>query len=74
MLSAIGFTAHHLVVLSQFFPMEYALFFSLMVGIGGAFWSWLYQRHHTLLGPWFSHMIVDFAIFFIGYRLLFASS
>lgn len=73
-IAAIGFTGHHVVVLSQFFPMGFALFFSAMVGVGGAFWSWLYQRNQTLLGPWFSHMIVDFAIFFIGYRLLFAGS
>lgn len=71
-LAAIGFAAHHLVVTSQFFPFAFALFLSICVGIGGAYWSWLYERHRTLLGPWFGHMIVDFAIFWTGYQLLFA--
>jgi uncharacterized protein len=71
LLAAAGFAAHHLVVTSQFFPFGFALFLSVSVGIGGAYWTWLYQRHRTLLGPWFGHMIVDFAIFWIGYQLLF---
>lgn len=70
-IAALGFAAHHLVVTSQFFPFAVALFLSSGVAIGGAVWSWLYQRHRTLLGPWFSHMIVDFAIFWTGYQLLF---
>lgn len=71
-IAATGFAAHHLVVTSQFFPFGLALFLSVSVGIGGAFWSWQYQRHRTLLGPWFGHMIVDFGIFWVGYGLLFS--
>lgn len=70
-IAAIGFASHHLVITSQFFPFGFAVFLSTFVGIGGAFWSWLYQKTGTLWGPWFSHMLVDFAIFYLGYRLLF---
>lgn len=71
-IAAVGFLAHHIVVTSQFFPLGFAVFLGICVGIGGAVWSVIYQRHRTLLGAWFSHMIVDFAIFYLGYRILFS--
>lgn len=71
LVAAIGFASHHVVILNEFFPFGFALFLSVGVGIGGAMWSWIYQRHKTLLGSWLSHMIIDVAIFWIGYRLLF---
>jgi len=71
-LAALGFLSHHIVITSQFFPLGFAVFLGICVGVGGAFWSWLYQRHQTLWGAWFSHMLVDFGIFWIGYRLLFS--
>ncbi len=70
-LAATGFLSHHIVITSQFFPLGFAIFLGICVGIGGVFWSWLYQKHRTLWGAWFSHMIVDFGIFWIGYQLLF---
>ena len=71
LIAGVGFMSHHVVITSQFFPFGFALFLGFCVGIGGAFWSWHYQRYHTLWGPWFSHMIVDFAIFYLGYQLIF---
>ncbi|MCB1062986.1 MAG: CPBP family intramembrane metalloprotease [Verrucomicrobiae bacterium] len=71
-IAAVGFMSHHIVITSQFFPLGFAIFLGVCVGIGGAFWSWLYQRHKSLWGPWFSHMLIDFGIFWIGYRLLFS--
>ncbi len=70
LLAAIGFTSHHLVILSQFFPFGWALFFSFCVGVGGFVWSWLYRRTNSLAGPWVSHMIVDVAIMWVGWILL----
>jgi uncharacterized protein len=43
--------------------------FSLSVAVGGAFWAWLYQRTGSLYGPWLSHLLVDAAIFLVGYDL-----
>lgn len=71
--AAVGFAAHHVVVLESFFPLGYALFFGACVGVGGAAWSWIYQRHRTMLGAWISHMIIDFGALGIGYWLLFGN-
>jgi len=70
-ISSLGFMAHHVIVLAVFFgwasPATYL--FSAAVAIGGAVWAWIYQRSDSLYGPWFSHLLVDAAIFTIGYDL-----
>ena len=72
--AGLGFASHHIVVTSQFFPLWFAFLLGLGVGVGGMVWSWIYQRHQTLIGAWISHMIVDIGVFWIGYELLFANS
>lgn len=71
--SSLGFMAHHVLVLSEYFgwasPWTYLL--SLSVAIGGAFWAWLYERYGTLIGPWLSHLLIDAMIFAIGYQMVF---
>lgn len=70
--SSAGFTAHHVILLSVFFgwdsPWTWTL--SLAVGVGGAFWAWLYQRSGSLVGPWLGHLLVDATIFLIGWDLV----
>lgn len=70
--SAIGFAAHHVIVLAQFFDgLGWAtLLFSAAVAVGGAFWAWLYQHSGSLLGPWWSHLVIDAGLFWIGYDLI----
>jgi membrane protease YdiL (CAAX protease family) len=70
-ISSLGFMAHHVLVLSQFFHGYGAAtwFFSLCVAVGGAVWAWLYQRSGSLYGPWVSHMIIDAGLMVIGYQL-----
>lgn len=70
-LAAFGFTLHHIVVTLCFFPWPLALFFSFSVGVGGAMWSWMYQRHGTVIGAWVSHIIIDLAIMWVGYEMVF---
>lgn len=69
--SSLGFMAHHVIVLAVYFgwtsPVTYL--FSAGVAVGGAVWAWIYQRSDSLYGPWFSHLLVDAAIFTIGYDL-----
>jgi hypothetical protein len=71
--SSLGFMAHHVIVLATYFgwasPVTYV--FSLAVAIGGAVWAWIYDRSDSLYGPWVSHMLIDAAIFVIGYNLAF---
>ena len=38
--------------------------------VGGVFWSWLYDRTGSLLGPWLSHLMIDAGIFWVGYELI----
>jgi membrane protease YdiL (CAAX protease family) len=70
--SAAGFTLHHILVLGFYFgwlsPATW--FFSLAVAVGGAFWAWLYHRSGSLYGPWLSHLLIDAAIFTVGYDLV----
>jgi membrane protease YdiL (CAAX protease family) len=44
--------------------------FSAGVAIGGVVWAVVYQRSKSLLGPWLSHLLVDAAIFAIGWDLI----
>jgi len=69
-LAAAGFASHHMVILSQFFSLPWAVCFAICVGIGGAVWSLLYQETNSLAGSWVSHLIVDLAIMWIGWLLL----
>ena len=73
-LAGAAFMGHHVVVLLQFFPVPLAIFLSLMIGVGGMIWSWMYLRQASLLGAWIAHMIVDFGILWIGYQLLFGAA
>ena len=70
--SSLAFAAHHVILLAVFFgwgsPWTWAL--SLAVATGGAFWAWLYQRSGSLVGPWLGHLLVDAAIFTIGWQLV----
>lgn len=70
-ISGLGFMAHHVLVLGKYFgfdnPATYLL--SSCIAIGGTVWALLYNRTGSLLGPWLSHMLVDAAIFAIGYDL-----
>jgi len=69
--SSLGFMAHHVILLGVYFgwrsPATFV--FSLAVAVGGAAWAWLYAESGSLLGPWLSHLLIDAAIFTIGYDL-----
>lgn len=71
LVSAIGFMAHHVIVVASFFGMSSPItwLLSLAVAVGGVFWAWLYHRSESLIGPWLGHILVDAAIFIIGYDL-----
>ncbi len=71
-LSSFAFMAHHVILLTHFFGVDswvaYAM--SLGVAVGGFAWAWIYRRSQSLLGPWLSHLLVDAAIFGLGYFLV----
>jgi uncharacterized protein len=72
-LSSLAFMSHHVVILYVYMPGRFwngAVPFSLGIALGGVFWCWLYQRTHSLYAPWLSHLLIDAAIFAIGWDLL----
>jgi hypothetical protein len=71
-ISSVWFAAHHVLVLGKYFGWDSPAtwLFSAGVAIGGAVWAIVYQRSKSLLGPWVSHVLVDAAIFSIGYDLM----
>ena len=70
-LAAVAFASHHVIVLDEYFPTPWALFFGASVGLGGLLWSVMYQQQKTLAGAWVSHMIVDIGLLTIGYLVIF---
>jgi membrane protease YdiL (CAAX protease family) len=72
-LSSLGFMAHHVVVLYVYLPGKFlsaVVPFSLAIAVGGAVWAWLYERSGSIYPSWISHLIVDTAIFVVGWDLL----
>src|SRR5262249_51523825 len=72
-LSSAAFVGHHVLVLHAYFPGRLwvaVVPFSLAIGVGGAFWAWLFARTRTIYSSWLSHALVDAAIFVIGWDLL----
>jgi hypothetical protein len=70
--SGVGFMLHHILVLGFYFGWSGATtwIFSAAVGVGGMFWAGLYHRSGSLYGPWLSHLLIDAAIFAVGYDLV----
>jgi membrane protease YdiL (CAAX protease family) len=76
LLSSAAFLAYHVVLLAGYLPGRTLFFvavlpFALCTGVGAAFWAWLYERSGSLYAPWLSHLIVDAALFVLGYDLYF---
>jgi uncharacterized protein len=74
LLSSVGFLAFHVIDLAKLFPGKFwtvAVPLGLCVGVGGAVWCWLYQRSGTIVSPWISHLLVNLAMFAVGYDLCF---
>jgi len=73
-ISSLGFMAHHVILVFHYFSWPWAIVASAAVAIGGALWAWRYERDSSLWGVWISHLLVDAAIFTIGYQMAFAVS
>lgn len=70
---SLGFTLHHVIVLSQFFPAPLVALGSLGVFAGGLIWCRLYRDTRSLGAAWISHAVVDLTLFAIGYAIIFAN-
>ena len=74
-IAALGFAAHHVVVIGVYVGDASVLVLVLMslpVVLGGILWSLLYRTTgNRLLAPWISHICLDLAIMAVGYDLIF---
>ncbi len=74
-LSSVGFALHHVVVIAVYLgwtnPLTYLA--SAAVGVGGAYWAWCDRRCHSITPSWISHALVDAALFYVGWQMLFAN-
>lgn len=70
--SALAFTLHHIVAMLTFFKPGVSLLCSFFIFVGGASWSALYLRYHSIWPAYLSHALADLAIFGIGGLILFA--
>jgi membrane protease YdiL (CAAX protease family) len=85
-ISSLAFMGHHVVVLGLYFGWKgpeidlvfpfipWTHFFALATAVGGAYWAWLYNKTGSIYGPWASHLLIDAAIFAVGYDLIHAAS
>ncbi len=71
LLAAALFTVHHVFALTVYFDWRITALCAAGVFVGGATWSWLYLRYRNVWSPWISHAIVDVAVFWVGWRLIF---
>jgi membrane protease YdiL (CAAX protease family) len=70
-LSALGFTLHHILAMQVYFSWPLTLVCSFFIFIGGTWWSWMFLRYKTIWPGWVSHALVDIAVFGYGYLLIF---
>lgn len=68
-LAALGFTLHHIIVLKANFSWLVTVLGSLGVFSGGLIWSWCYGRYRSVWPGYVSHLIVDAAIFWVGWQI-----
>lgn len=71
MVSALGFTLHHVLAMKVYFTWPVTLACSAGILFGGMLWSWMFIRYKTIWPGWLSHALVDIAVFGIGYALIF---
>ncbi len=73
-LSAFLFTLHHIVALRVYLDWPGVVLTATGVFVGGAAWSWCYRRYRSVWPGYVSHAVVDLAVFWIGWRLIFATA
>ncbi|HNY10247.1 MAG TPA: CPBP family intramembrane metalloprotease [Candidatus Wallbacteria bacterium] len=70
-LAAAGFSLHHYVVVYRYFGIAISAIFGTAVMAAGLIWGLMYLRSSSIVSPWISHIIADFFILYIGYRMAF---
>lgn len=71
LLSALLFTVHHVIALRAQFDWFPTILASMGVFAAGVVWSWCYSRYQSVWPGYLSHAIVDLALLWIGWLLIF---
>jgi membrane protease YdiL (CAAX protease family) len=69
--SALFFTLHHVLALVAQTSLTVTALATLGVFIGGCAWSWCYLKYRSIWPGYVSHVIVDLAVFTVGWLILF---
>ncbi len=72
-LAAFCFTLHHASALKLYFDWRITLLGSAGVFAGGVLWSGLYLRYRSIWPGFVSHILVDLAMFAVGWHLIFVA-
>ena len=70
-IAASVFTAHHVIAMWVYLPPGFLALASSGVFVGGLIWALLFQRYRSVWSCWISHMLVDIAVFAVGWGMLF---
>jgi membrane protease YdiL (CAAX protease family) len=70
-LSAAFFTYHHIIAIGAQFNWQINVLANIGIFIGGAAWSWCYLKYRSVWPGYVSHLIVDVAVFYLGWRIAF---
>ncbi len=70
-LSAAGFTLHHVLAMSLYFSPAATILASAGIFAAGCVWSWCYVRYRSIWPGYLSHALADLAIFGVGWALIF---
>jgi membrane protease YdiL (CAAX protease family) len=70
-LAALAFTLHHALLLASQFGAELCALGSVAVFVAGVTWSWLFSRTRSIWSGWLSHALVDIAVFWAAWQILF---
>ena len=71
LLSSAIFTLHHIIALQAFLNWGFTSLASFGIFIGGATWCTIYYRVRSIWPCWISHILIDIAVFAIGYIIIF---
>ncbi|NNJ70234.1 MAG: CPBP family intramembrane metalloprotease [Kiritimatiellales bacterium] len=71
LVSALGFALHHVLAMQLYLSGPLTLLGGVGVFSAGLLWAWLFIRYKTIWPGWLSHVLVDIAVFGIGYVLIF---
>lgn len=72
LLTALCFALHHFVAVYAYLSLGVALLAATGTIVGSIVWSGLYLRTGSIWPAYVSHVLVDFAVFAVGWQILFA--